>query len=273
MVVECPSCHTTYNFDDSVAQPGQKLRCTVCEHVFALPSGTDGAGDDADQPSADDAGAEVSSSQGQEGDAGGSYDFNLDSSPSGEKKGKGKTLLIALIAVVVLLGGGAGVAYYFAPQLLGGIVGSSSDNTTADGMPDPAKMQEMVKQISLESIRQYYVDNEKAGKIFVIEGRALNASDAPKELIEVEASLFDANNAVLDSSRQFCGNTLSLFQLQVLGQEEIATALTDEAGVGSNNVNLQPGQDVPFMFVFFSPSENVSEFVVKVAAVRDVEDL
>lgn len=282
MVVECPKCRTTYNFDDNVAKPGQKLRCSVCEHIFALPSTS---------PSPEESEADVTSGQdladledellpsdaaedsASKSDAGGlSFDLDDSSSKKKEKTGKGKMIAIALTVVALLIGFGIGGVYFLAPGLLSD-GGNASSNASVGGEMDSAAMEEMVKHISLESIRQYYVANEKAGKIFVIEGRAVNGSDAPKELVEVEASLFDDNNQELDSHRLLCGNTLSLFQLQVLEQSEIEKALKDEAGIGANNVNLQPSQEVPFMIVFFEPSEAVAEFVVKVVSVRDVGDI
>ncbi len=75
----------------------------------------------------------------------------------------------------------------------------------------------------------------------VIQGKAVNLFETPRELIAVEASLFDAQNQTLATRRLLCGNTLDLFQLQVLAREEIDAALENEAGIGANNISLQTG--------------------------------
>ncbi|NJB66935.1 putative Zn finger-like uncharacterized protein [Desulfobaculum xiamenense] len=271
MVVECPNCHTTYNLDEQFATAGRKVRCTVCENIFTLSptSAPPKAGKSeapSEKPSArKDAAREEESFEGL-----GSLSFDIDEGAKPAKGGRAKTVAIVLMIFALLAGGSYAGLRFLAPQYLPAFLGGKAAMEEI-AMEQAEQMEEMVKRISLESIRQYYVDNEKAGRIFVIEGRAINGFEVPKELVEVEASLFDDKNAVLDSRRLLCGNTLSLFQLQVLDQAEIEKALTDEAGVGSNNVNLQPGQEAPFMFVFFSPSDAVSEFVVKVVAVQSVD--
>ena len=38
MNVTCPQCHTVYRLPDDKVKSGVKLRCSVCRHIFALPS-------------------------------------------------------------------------------------------------------------------------------------------------------------------------------------------------------------------------------------------
>ena len=298
MIVECPSCSSTFNLPDELVPPGgRKVKCSVCEHVFEVrPESAPAADDEPEEDSIfgededlagvlDDAFAEGDDDDGDDeapaprkadapdedvGGGSGGLGFDLDSAPP-KKKGKGgKGKLIGIIAacvVAVVLAAGAGV-YFFAPGLIG--MAPAEEQAAAES---PMTMAEQVKSISLDDIRQYYVTNDKAGRICVIEGKAVNKFAEPRELIEVEAGLYDAQNNVLDSVRLMCGNTLSLFQLQVLSREEIEKALKDEAGIGANNVNLQHGQHVPFMVVFFDPSDKVAEFNVSVVAAKDVKDL
>ncbi|WP_461210550.1 DUF3426 domain-containing protein [Desulfocurvus sp. DL9XJH121] len=294
MIVECPSCTSTFNLpDELVPEAGRKVKCSVCEHVFEVfPDNGDGedldlspapGGGGIDEDEDDELGGaldeafSLADADDDEDDslAGGSdsggeglpgLDLDLDKPAKKKSGGKGKLVGI-ILAVVVLLAatGGAGV-YFLAPGLLG--LGPAAEEKAKTA---PLSMAEQVRNIYLEGIRQYYVENDKAGRIFVVEGKAVNQFDKPKELVEVEANLYDAENKVLDTVRLMCGNTLSLFQLQVLSREEIEKGLADEAGIGANNVNLQPGQNVPFMVVFFNPSDSVAEFNVSVVAARDVD--
>jgi predicted Zn finger-like uncharacterized protein len=126
-----------------------------------------------------------------------------------------------------------------------------------------------VKDIALRNVRQYYIPNEKAGNIFVVEGKAVNNFAAPKERIKVEITLFDEKGKVLVAKQLLCGNTLSQFQLQVQSEEEINASLSSEVGILTSNTYLKTGMDTPFMAVFFKPPDAVKEFGVKVVDVLD----
>lgn len=135
----------------------------------------------------------------------------------------------------------------------------------------PAKPEDAakVKDIMLQNVRQYYVSNEKAGQLFVIEGKAVNNFKTPKEMIKLQATLFDDKGASLGSQETLAGNTVSLFQLQVMTRDELKTALSSQVGVLTNNTNIQTGGETPFMIVFFDPPEAVKEFGVKVVDAKD----
>ena len=141
----------------------------------------------------------------------------------------------------------------------------------APGAPAAQKPEEAakVKDIMLQNVRQYYVSNEKAGQLFVIEGKAVNNFKAPKEMIKLEASLFDEKGGTLAAKEELAGNTVSLFQLQVMTRDELKSALASQVGVLTNNTNIAPAGEVPFMMVFFDPPEAVKEFGVKVIDVKD----
>jgi len=312
MIVECPNCRSSFNLDDALVPPGgRKVRCTVCENVFTAhpptqpPSGelpeldelADGFGEDfgaddedllaslADaaeeddepaprapegKPAAKAAGKSAGKPAGKS--AAPSLNLDLDAMPGKPRRGKGRRLGLAVLAVLLLLGAGLAGVWQFAPQYLNlGLPGAGAGAGQGDQPAVPAaELAEQVKKISLEGIKQYYVENDKAGRLFVIQGKAVNLFESPRELIAVEASLFDAQNQELATRRLLCGNTLDLFQLQVLGQPEIDAALENEAGIGANNINIQPGQGVAFMIVFFAPPDGLAEFNVKVVAAKEV---
>lgn len=297
MIIACPSCRSTFNLDDElVPDEGRKVRCSVCETVFDAkpegappppePEGADDSFDDDDddllsglgdaiEDEIDDSGDDFGADDDDDGD---DLSLDLDSAGSKPKKkkskgsGKGRGKLIAMIAgaLVLVCGIGVGAVWFLAPGMLG-MGGEEMESAETQGGDQAMDMAEQVKKISLESIKQYYVENDKAGRLFVIQGRAVNLFETPKELIEVEASLYDADNNVLDTRRIKAGNVLDLFQLQVLGKDEIETALSNEAGIGSNNINIQPGNHVPFMIVFFTPPDTLAEFNVRVVAARNVD--
>ena len=61
---------------------------------------------------------------------------------------------------------------------------------------------------------------------------------------------------------------MSLFQLQVLGEQELEQALANKIDIMATNTNVLPGGEVPFMVVFYSPPDNAAEYGVKVIDAR-----
>lgn len=215
----------------------------------------------------DSAGAKDDDFLGAVGGAGGGADsFSLDSGaakPKDDKAGKKKKIIIiASAALGVLLV--AGALFFFKPWTKFNIpfLGGAKSEKAADNA-------EKVKDIALRNVRQYYIPNEKAGQIFVVEGKAVNNFTTPKERIKIEVSLFDEKGHVLVSKQLLCGNTLSQFQLQVQGEEEINSSLASEVGILTSNTYLKTGMDTPFMAVFFKPPDQVKEFGVKVIDALD----
>ncbi len=186
-------------------------------------------------------------------------------SGGGKLAGKKKLIVFGLV-FVLLAGAGAGLWFSgVAGKLMGRMGGAAKEETKAEDVSPEAR----VKFIILENVRQYYVNNEKAGQLFVIEGKAVNQFEKPKELIKIEATLFDAAGKALGTRQQLCGNILSYFQLQVLSRTEIEAALANEMGVLNNNTGLETGGGTPFMVIFFDPPKDVAEFGVKVIEAHD----
>ncbi|GAB6126484.1 DUF3426 domain-containing protein [Humidesulfovibrio idahonensis] len=188
---------------------------------------------------------------------------SLDAPKPAAKSGKKKWIILgAVIAVLALAGAGL---FIFKPWTKMNIPFLSS----MSGKKDTAESADKVKDIALRNVRQYYIPNEKAGNIFVVEGKAVNNFATPKERIKVEISLFDEKGHVLVSKQLLCGNTLSQFQLQVQSEEEINASLGSEVGILTSNTFLKTGMDTPFMAVFFKPPDSVKEFGVKVIDALD----
>lgn len=137
------------------------------------------------------------------------------------------------------------------------------------GQKESGEKIDKVKDIALRNVRQYYIPNDKAGNVFVVEGKAVNNFATPKERIKVEITLFDEKGQVLAAKQLLCGNTLSQFQLQVQSEEEINASLSSEVGILTSNTFLKTGMDTPFMAVFFKPPDAVKEFGVKVIDAQD----
>ena len=269
MIVQCPECKTTYNLDDDrIAPAGSKVRCSRCQHVFEVTRIAGPSPDDTVEkltrpdPLVGD-GSEAAPEQKKD------VPRKKDDVSGGKNKTAGKkrgVFLWLLLVLLVLAGVGVG-AYIFAPTLLNN-AGTHSSKEKKIGEQKNSKAG-VLQKISLENVRPYFVKNEKIGQIFVVEGKAVNGFKIPKELIRLRIKLFDTAGTVIASREFYCGNVVSSFQLQVLGEDALGSALSAKVGILTNNTNIKPGEGVPFMVTFTNPSESLQEFGLDVVEVKD----
>jgi predicted Zn finger-like uncharacterized protein len=308
MIIQCPECRTKYKIDDSKLKQGIKLKCTKCQHIFSpdIPeedlleldlqeeersvasqeSESEASGEQIEKEKEINTNIEGEENEKQEqkepeekqasDETEFSDDLSLDlageEKADKKKKGKKKGLKIFLIISLLLLlfGGGGFAVYYFYPQIKQYIPGLNNKQTNNNGTEQKQELnEEKIKNISLENVRQYFVTNEKIGQLFVLEGQAVNRFDKPKELIKLRATLYDDQGNVFKTKDFYCGNTVSLFQLQVLSQEELEASLNAKLGILTNNTFIKPGGATPFMVVFYAPPENVQEFGLEVIDVKN----
>ena len=282
MIVSCPSCDTKFNLPDDKVQPGSQLRCSVCKHVFGVPDARGhmpGQLDDTppsrheeapeqDQDAAFEQHQEsVSSAResvAEKKEPLSSSNLNLDAAlttPPKQKKSTSRTGLWVFLFLLLLIGGGAAGVFFFKPDLVQSYLPFLNDAPAVSS-------QDLVSKITLRGVRQYSINNEKLGVLSVIEGKAVNGFSEPRELIKVEASLYDKDGKVLASKQQVAGTQASLFQLQVLSEKDLEQTLNNKVDILTNNINVPPGGEVPFMIVFYNSPENATEFGVKVTEAR-----
>ena len=252
MKVQCPNCDTKYRLDEERLGPdGSKVRCSRCRHVFTVfPPFADDTADTA---------LDLDFQWHKDANTGEAV-AGRDSQPPGKPRSRLLTLVLAAILLIVLAL--AGLLYFPGAELRVKSLFSGSDS-------EQPKLQNVTENekgglISLQNVRQYFVPNEKIGRLFVVEGKARNDFSTPMEMIKLEGSLFDDQGQVVERREFLAGNTVSLFQLQIMSQEELEAALNANVGILSNNTNLRPGMDVQFMTVFFNPPDSVQEYGLKV---------
>lgn len=251
MIVTCPNCSTRFNLPDEQSRPGAKLRCSVCKNVFTLP---------------DEESLDLDAIGGADGDMNLDFGEVGEVAPKSKKKAKKRWPMVVMLLLVLLGGGFAGV-WFYAPQLLNAIPGLGALLKPTPTETAPAE--DLISRISVADVRQYPVNNEKIGSVTVIEAKAVNGFNVPRELIKVEVALYDKNGRMLVSKQQLAGNAVSLFQLQVLGEQELEQALSNKLGVLTYNTNVPPGGEVPFMVVFYNPPEDAVEYGIKVIEARN----
>jgi predicted Zn finger-like uncharacterized protein len=123
----------------------------------------------------------------------------------------------------------------------------------------------MVAKLELHDVRQYQVKNERLGNLIVIEGKVRNGFATARELIRLEAELYDTQGKMLVSHKQLAGTSISSFQLEVLDKEELDKVLNNRMEITSSNINVLPGSEVPFTIVFVDAPAEASDYKVRIA--------
>jgi predicted Zn finger-like uncharacterized protein len=149
---------------------------------------------------------------------------------------------------------------------------SAPEEQAGPGAASEGDPLERIRKIQPVDFRQYVINNEVEGRVFVVEGQALNNSDTPKGDIRVEVALFDVNGVEIAKQERLCGNTLSLFQLQVDSRQTIDENLNSSRGTGLNNAYIKPGETTPFMFVFFGLEQKVEEYRISITDANDPQN-
>lgn len=273
MLITCPECRTKYRVDEEkISSETVKLRCSRCGFVFtARPE------EPASEPEAapEEAKAGTEEQQQEEAEAEDSFyeeiigsaepGYNLEQKVALKKPGP---VWILALLLLVALGAGAYALYPAWMHWIPFLDAGQSQQTLPQKEEAPRSA---IKNIELRDVSQYMVQNEKIGRLLVIEGKAVNESSAPKKMIKVEAKLFGSKGEVIESKSFLCGNTVSLFQLQVMDRDELLSALTSKTGVLTNNNNVGPGEAVEFMTAFVQPPDSLSEFSLRVIQAREAD--
>jgi predicted Zn finger-like uncharacterized protein len=277
MLITCPECRTKYRVDEEkISSETVKLRCSRCGFVFTARPEEEPAPEPEAATEEDQASTEAGpSEQQEEAEAEDSFyeeiigsaepGYNLEQKVALKKPG---LLWILTILLVVALGAGAYVLYPAWMHWIPFLDAGQSQQTVPQ---KEETSRSAIKNIELRDVSQYMVQNEKIGRLLVIEGKAVNESSAPKKMIKVEANLFGSKGEIIESKSFLCGNTVSLFQLQVMDRQELLSALTSKTGVVTNNNNVGPGEAVEFMTAFIQPPDSLTEFSLRVIQAREAD--
>lgn len=113
-----------------------------------------------------------------------------------------------------------------------------------------------------EKVRQYFVNNDKIGRILVIEGQVTSRRPFIESAVYVEAIIIGENNKPLGKKFQKIGGHLSHLQLQNMDKEELEHNILPE-------LNEQAWkQSFPFMVLFYNPAKEVREFTIKLQDIK-----
>ncbi len=118
-------------------------------------------------------------------------------------------------------------------------------------------------RIYTSDIVSRFVDNPKAGKLFIVRGKVRNGYSEPRSFIRLSAKLYSEGKKLVKTKQVFCGNVLSDLQLQSLSIQQINKKLNNRLGHKRANVDVPPGKSIPFMVVFSNLPANLEEYTIE----------
>jgi predicted Zn finger-like uncharacterized protein len=121
-------------------------------------------------------------------------------------------------------------------------------------------------QITLSGLEGKFIKNEHSGDLFLIHGEAINNYSQPRAAIQVKGVIFDPNGKPLLQKTVFCGNPISMGELQTLSFVELEKIMGNQFGKNLSNMKIDSKKSIPFDIVFKDLPQNLSEFSVKVTS-------
>lgn len=118
--------------------------------------------------------------------------------------------------------------------------------------------------LSTLEINSRFIENDSAGKLFIITGQVKNGYTVARSHIQVNGKIYSQGKQLVKSENVFSGNILSDLDLKNLSFDDIRSRLNNKDGLQMANVDVKPGATVPFMLVFSDLPENLEEFTIEV---------
>jgi predicted Zn finger-like uncharacterized protein len=178
------------------------------------------------------------------------------------RKGVGKPVLV-FILLILLLGGAAGALYYV--HHMGVKIPVISDYLNqylAPGTPDAGN----IKIKPSPDPASEFIDNAKAGRLFVISGQVKNEYNHPRSLIMIKGTIFTTGKKPFKNETVYCGNIIDSVKLASMDLQGIAARLMNRFGDNQSNVKVPPGKTIPYMIVFSNVPPDLDEFAVEVVS-------
>ncbi len=128
----------------------------------------------------------------------------------------------------------------------------------------PFKKTEM-SNLQFSDLNSYRLNRgSKKPSVFIIEGKVTNHYEVPCHAVKVKGILFDEKNKKIAEEIVYCGNTLKEKEIKAYSQKKIDKLLKNPIGSTKPNVNIDPGQSIPFMILFFNPPKKEFEFSIEI---------
>ena len=120
-------------------------------------------------------------------------------------------------------------------------------------------------KIDTLDVNSKFLLNVKEGKLFVITGWVKNGYSDVRRFIRINGKLYKKGKVLSQTETVFCGNVLSDIELSNMKFDAIKKRLSNRSGDNNSNMQIKPGEVLPFMIVFSNLPGDLDEFFIEVA--------
>ena len=166
---------------------------------------------------------------------------------------KGVSLPLVVLLVLSLLAGGVYLVHLYTDIKIPFLSELTAPEVIDDGG----------LKMTTFGISSRFVENEHAGRFFVITGKIKNGYPEPRSSIKISGKLYSKGKTLEKAKTVFCGNLLTNTELGELDVEAINKRLSNPLGDNRSNENVAPGKILPFMVVFTELPENLEEYTIE----------
>jgi predicted Zn finger-like uncharacterized protein len=229
MIVQCEQCNKKFKLDrERISRPFVKVRCSNCKHVFTVS-----------RPENLDVMEAALVSQ------------EAKSPPPPRQKISRRHLLLFLIPLLLIAGSIA--LWLYVPWPI---------------KPKAVKKTTGIEQLHLVETRGYFVENQEAGQLFVIQGRVRNEFSKPLRWIHLRAKIYTSDGQTAREVDFYAGNILSSQQLQSMPLEELLAFVQNQPATKDQAQEIGSRQEVSFTVPFGDLPEltQLSDYSVEILA-------
>ena len=178
------------------------------------------------------------------------------------KKRRRSAVWITILLIVLIIVGAAAALYVFKPDLLFEYFPSLEKSLPKEQVFDMGNKRLSINRDPAD-LKGYFIDSEKAGKLFVVKGSITNNYPDKRSFIRVRSNILDSKGKVVKSKIAYAGNTVSDKELLSLSMVEINNRLMNKSGKDNVNTNILPNSSISFMIIFDDLPKDISEFTVE----------
>jgi predicted Zn finger-like uncharacterized protein len=229
MIVQCEQCNRRFTLNpDLINRPVVRVRCSSCKHVFTVS-----------RPEKIDVMEAALVSQEVKGP------------PPARRKTSNRRLLLFLIPLLLIAGSIA--LWLFVPWPF---------------EPEPVRKSTGIEQLHLVETHGYFVENQEAGQLFVIQGRVRNEYPKALRWIHLRAKIYTSDGKTARQLDFYAGNTLSNQQLQNMPLEKLLTFVQSQPATKDQAHEIGSRQEVSFTVPFGDLPEltQLSDYSVEILA-------
>ena len=236
MIVQCEQCSKKFRLDaERITRPTVRVRCSNCQHVFTVSRP-----EKVSAPESIDVMEEARASK----EIGKTRPSTRTSS---------RRLIFLLIPLLLIAGGIA--LWLYSPWIW--ILKPKSGQKSSG-----------IEQLHLVETSGYFVENQQAGQLFVIQGRVKNEFSNPRRWIHLRAKLYTSDGQTAQQLDFYAGNALSNQQLKSMPLKQLLQLIQRPPAEKEHDATIAAQEEVSFTVPFGNLPEltKLSDYSVEILA-------